>query len=690
MDQTVDPQIKNLVQAIGQTETGGESDPYNAKGASGEFGRYQFMPDTYKEYAQKYLGDSNAAPTVENQNRIAYSFVKEKKDSGYNPAQIASMWNAGESKPDAYKENYQGTNAEGVAYNTPAYVQKVSNYYKQYSSGQQPDSSDQTQPTDQQTQQPTDQTQEAPKPTPDLLQQVGNVVNAIFPGKEVGQSIGTLAGFIAAKVHDAVNGTNTASYYDTSAPTPLQTAADIGQGALAVGGLSEVVGASSVAGKIGTAALEGGVYGGLNAVARGSKNAGEITKQAAIGGALGGATGGLVEGGKALYSAFSPVATRTASELGALVKDPTFDESTLKPEERANYYQQKNAAASDALNTKIKQDEDALANKLTAQKIAVGDTSKSEAQALIDPAKKLYTEKSNQYVAAVNDALDNAENKGFQKNVTETDLNNQIDTNTPEDDKNNIADKIKADLGLNKPPAPQSVDPETGLPIIPTEATPEKTITTEDILKTAKGYIQQISKNTLGGNKVFSLAEYEIMQKYSILMKVLDDNGVDLSKANKIWSDWAPLRKAITTQIRPFDTLETVGIRKQPVAKTLITANKTATTESQSLAKSQAQDLISKIEKELGMTKGALGKDTADALASVDKTKLDQIDAATVAKKAKADLARKGMNTRYDAKIKGDATIAKKAAIKKAVLIALGILGAGEIAKHAPVIAGAL
>lgn len=133
-----DPQAVNLAKSIRQAETGDSEDPYNQKGASGEFGAYQFMPETYKNYAQKYLGDANAQPSVENQNKIAYSFVKEKKDAGYNPAQIASMWNAGEGKPDAYKENYRGTNAEGVSYDTPAYSAKVSQYYKQLSAGQTP------------------------------------------------------------------------------------------------------------------------------------------------------------------------------------------------------------------------------------------------------------------------------------------------------------------------------------------------------------------------------------------------------------------------------------------------------------------------------------------------------------------------------------------------------------------------
>jgi len=134
-ENTIDPQVKNLVSAIGRAETGEPTpEAYSKTGASGEFGRYQFMPNTYRGYAKKYLGDENAQPTIDNQNKIAYSFVKEKKDQGYNPAQIASMWNAGEGKPNAYKENYRGINSQGVKFDTPAYAQTVSSYYQQLNS----------------------------------------------------------------------------------------------------------------------------------------------------------------------------------------------------------------------------------------------------------------------------------------------------------------------------------------------------------------------------------------------------------------------------------------------------------------------------------------------------------------------------------------------------------------------------
>lgn len=127
----LDPTIVALAKAIKYSETG-TGDTYNKRGASGEYGAYQFMPATYRNYSQKYLGNANTQPTRENQNRIVYSFIKSKKEQGYNPSQIASMWNAGEGRPDAYRQNWVGVNSKGVKYDTPGYVRKVSAYYSQF------------------------------------------------------------------------------------------------------------------------------------------------------------------------------------------------------------------------------------------------------------------------------------------------------------------------------------------------------------------------------------------------------------------------------------------------------------------------------------------------------------------------------------------------------------------------------
>ncbi|MBL0320482.1 MAG: hypothetical protein IPP74_14500 [Alphaproteobacteria bacterium] len=157
----LDPQALSLAKAIRKAETGSSQDPYNARGASGEFGGYQFMPDTYKALAKKHLGDENAPATVENQNKLAYSEVKALKDAGNSPAQIASIWNSG--KPDSYKQGLKGTNSQGVQYDVPAYVAKVSQAYRELSGVQTAMASEETPQPSQQVQAPQ---QEVPQQEP--------------------------------------------------------------------------------------------------------------------------------------------------------------------------------------------------------------------------------------------------------------------------------------------------------------------------------------------------------------------------------------------------------------------------------------------------------------------------------------------------------------------------------------------
>lgn len=124
--QALDPDVVALSKAIRDTETpGGQAIP----GKTGELtSRYQFMPATWKSEAGRILGNPNAPLTNENENKVAYTRIKEWKDKGYGPDQIASMWNSGH--PD-WRGNV-GVNKAGVNFDTPAYVAKVGTLYKQY------------------------------------------------------------------------------------------------------------------------------------------------------------------------------------------------------------------------------------------------------------------------------------------------------------------------------------------------------------------------------------------------------------------------------------------------------------------------------------------------------------------------------------------------------------------------------
>lgn len=126
----LDPQALAMTKAIRQVESGGN---FQAQGKSGEYGAYQFTKDTWNALAPKYGVTSKfGEATPEDQNKVAYNQVADWKNKGFNVGQVASMWNAGSGKPNAYLEGNAGTNSAGVNYDTQGYAQKVAQAYQQF------------------------------------------------------------------------------------------------------------------------------------------------------------------------------------------------------------------------------------------------------------------------------------------------------------------------------------------------------------------------------------------------------------------------------------------------------------------------------------------------------------------------------------------------------------------------------
>lgn len=129
----LDPQSVNLAKAIRQTESNGN---FSAKGKSGEYGAYQWMPQTWSAMSQKAgVNVPLNQATPEQQNEVAYKQINAWKKEGYDPGQIASMWNSGD--PNAYLGTFEdgdpseGKNSQGVSYNVPKYAEQVSSTYQQ-------------------------------------------------------------------------------------------------------------------------------------------------------------------------------------------------------------------------------------------------------------------------------------------------------------------------------------------------------------------------------------------------------------------------------------------------------------------------------------------------------------------------------------------------------------------------------
>lgn len=124
------------------------------------------------------------------------------------------------------------------------------------------------------------------KPQKGILQKTGDVLNKIFPGKQVGEAIGTLAGLGISKAK------GTSEFYDTSAPSPLQVGGDILKGAATVGAAG-VTPAASLLGKSAQFGALGATTGAGQALVE-KKPAGEVATESLKSGITGAAIGAAI------------------------------------------------------------------------------------------------------------------------------------------------------------------------------------------------------------------------------------------------------------------------------------------------------------------------------------------------------------------------------------------------------------
>jgi hypothetical protein len=72
-----DPAQPRFMRALGHVESGGRYDARNPD--SGAYGKYQIMPANWRAWARQYLGDANARPTPQNQERVARAKIHALK-----------------------------------------------------------------------------------------------------------------------------------------------------------------------------------------------------------------------------------------------------------------------------------------------------------------------------------------------------------------------------------------------------------------------------------------------------------------------------------------------------------------------------------------------------------------------------------------------------------------------------------
>lgn len=369
----LDPQAVMLAKSIRTVES---QNNFQATGKSGEYGAYQYLPTTWAAQSQKYLGQSVPLQqaTPEQQNQVAYSQIKEWKDQGYNPGQIASMWNAGPGRPNAYLQGNAGVNKYGASYDTAAYAQKVATTYQQLKNEDQSNSNQM-------------QSQSGG----------GGLLGAL--GSAAKWGLNTFAPIVPDIYHDIAGDSN---------KNWLQQAGDLGTTGLTAATVAapEIFGPAALgeaaglrAGSVGAAALGGagigagyGLTGGVGAGQSGGQLAGNIALGGATGGALGAATQGISNaiGGIAAETPESRLqaqTTRLKTLTNVAAKNPdaisTMVDSKLMPAVIDGKVD--STAVQEGMQSLI-DGQDAAATKLVSQ--IPGTVSRDELQSLVE--SKIY------------------------------------------------------------------------------------------------------------------------------------------------------------------------------------------------------------------------------------------------------------------------------------------------------------
>lgn len=124
----IDPNL--LAKAISLHESGGRQ----VKGASGEFGSFQFMPGTWTQICKQVMGEV-LPQTPENEQFVAQRKITQLVQKFGNIQDVAKVWNTslgGKEEPLSVK----GVNKKGVKYDSVAYAKKVQAVYDSLSKPQ--------------------------------------------------------------------------------------------------------------------------------------------------------------------------------------------------------------------------------------------------------------------------------------------------------------------------------------------------------------------------------------------------------------------------------------------------------------------------------------------------------------------------------------------------------------------------
>jgi hypothetical protein len=94
------PGLERFMTAVARVESGGNHTAVNE--TSGAYGRYQILPDNWRAWARRYLGNADAAPTLANQEKVARAKMKSLYRWLGSWRRVSYWWLTGSSRTTAW------------------------------------------------------------------------------------------------------------------------------------------------------------------------------------------------------------------------------------------------------------------------------------------------------------------------------------------------------------------------------------------------------------------------------------------------------------------------------------------------------------------------------------------------------------------------------------------------------------
>jgi hypothetical protein len=94
------PGLEKFMAAVARVESGGNHSAVNK--TSGAYGRYQILPQNWRAWAKRYLGNANARPTAANQEKVARAKMRSLYHWLGSWKRVSYWWLTGSSRTSSW------------------------------------------------------------------------------------------------------------------------------------------------------------------------------------------------------------------------------------------------------------------------------------------------------------------------------------------------------------------------------------------------------------------------------------------------------------------------------------------------------------------------------------------------------------------------------------------------------------